>query len=344
MSKKSKIEWTETTWNPLRGCSRVSEGCRNCYAESMAARFCGAGQPYEGTINPETKRWNGKVRLVPEKLDEPLRWQRPRMVFVNSMSDLFHEDVPDDYINKVFAVMALAPQHTFQVLTKRPERMLEYMRTGDGEGGSRWGAIIGMLRDAPESWPELERSAQWPLPNVWLGVTVENQESADKRIPLLLQTPAAVRWVSMEPLLGSVNLRKIPSVIFDGSMDSLAGRFKWNSGEVTKETSSLDWVVVGGESGHNARPMHPDWALSLRDQCAAARVPFLFKQWGEFYPTTYRYDDAGITSSWDATDPVLRAAKWGEPHEFSGGVGAVRIGKKSSGRLLDGVQHDGYPV
>lgn len=308
------IVWTEQTWNPLRGCSRVSAGCVNCYAESMAARFCGIGQPYEGTINNETKRWNGTIKLVPEHLQDPLRWKRPRMVFVNSMSDLFHEDVPFEYIDKVFAVMALAQQHTFQVLTKRPERMLEYMNSGDGEGGSRLGAIVGLLRDAPESWPEPPHPIPWPLPNVWLGVTVENQEAADERIPLLLQMPAAVRWVSMEPLLGEVDLRFTNGLVHGcDAADYL-----------------LDWVVVGGESGPNARPMHPDWARRLRDQCAAAGVPFLFKQWGEWAD----HDQPGVDMLGTARSPL---------HRWPDDTYSVRIGKKAAGRLLDGVRHDGYP-
>lgn len=291
------IVWTEQTWNPLRGCTRVSAGCTNCYAESMAARFCGAGQPYEGTINPETKRWSGNIKLVPEHLQDPLRWKRPRMVFVNSMSDLFHESVPDDFIDQVFAVMALAKQHTFQVLTKRPERMLKYLTGGYGCATGRiWYQMMQLGHKS---------GLQWPLPNVWIGTTVENQESANERIPLLLQTPAAVRWVSMEPLLAAVTIFSL-----DGIIDIPDGM-----------VSPLDWVVVGGESGGNARPMHPDWARSLRDQCADAGVPFLFKQWGEWLP--------------DNQNPNIAP-----PHDQSA---AIRVGKKSAGRMLDGVQHDGYP-
>lgn len=359
------IVWTEQTWNPLRGCSRVSAGCMNCYAEGIAARFCGAGQPYEGTINPETKRWNGTIKLVPEKLAEPLRWQRPRLVFVNSMSDLFHEDVPFEFIDKVFAVMALAQPHTFQVLTKRPERMLEYMNSGDGEGGSRLGAIVGMLRDAPESWPEPPHPIPWPLPNVWLGVTVENQEAADERIPLLLQTPAAVRWVSMEPLLGAVDLTDLQlgnGVHFDALYCDVEPE-----DDEPYNGAILNWVVVGGESGPHARPMHPDWARSLRDQCAEAGVPFLFKQWGEF-GTIYENGSSGspvFKAFHDFQTWVNKASTWmrggvcldKDGRELKNGGDMMRardggkfpvtimhrVGKKAAGRLLDGAQHDGYP-
>lgn len=281
------IVWTKHSWNPLRGCSRVSAGCVNCYAESMAARFCGAGQPYEGTINPETKRRNGKIKLVPEHLQDPLRWKRPRMIFVNSMSDLFHPSVPDEFIDQVFAVMALAKRHTFQVLTKQQKRMQEYLSRPAVE--VRIGlAALGMVFDAKGRnkkstlgdgvnivGSDINPGALevWPLPNVWLGVSVENQETADERIALLLQTPAAVRWVSMEPLLGRVDISKwLESIPVE--IDPL------------QVAANIDWVVVGGESGTNARPMHPDWARSLRDQCAEAGVPFLFKQFGEFGTTT----------------------------------------------------------
>lgn len=237
---KTKIEWTDATWNPLRGCSRVSDGCRNCYAEKVANRFSGPGQPYEGLI-AKGGQWNGKIKLVPEKLSEPLRWKKPRMVFVNSMSDLFHESVPDDFIDKVFAIMAQCPEHTFQILTKRPKRMLSYL------SAKNLGRRVNSY---------LPSTVNYPIPpkNVWLGVSVEDQKSADERIPLLLRCPAAVRWVSAEPLLGPVNL--------------------------TFEDRPVDWVVVGGESGHGARPMAHSWARSLRDQCVSAGVPFFMKQMG----------------------------------------------------------------
>jgi protein gp37 len=325
--REGGIVWTDESWNPLRGCTRVSDGCKNCYAESMAARFCGEGMPYEGTIDPMTKRWNGVVNMVPEHLHDPLRWKRPRKVFVNSMSDLFHENVPDSFIDQVFAVMALAPQHTFQVLTKRPERMLEYLTTPNNNGlpSVRIGlaALEMCLRNKsanPKSTlgkgcliqgSDINPGApeMWPLPNVWLGCTAENQKTADERIPLLLLTPAAVRWVSMEPLLGQVDLDKVYLS--------------------TEHAIWLDWVVVGGESGPNARPMHPDWPRKLRDQCAGAGVPFLFKQWGEWAPDCLCGKPTACTDT---------------PRPEPGKMGCMfRCGKKAAGRLLDGQIHDGYP-
>lgn len=299
--RKGGIVWTDETWNPLRGCSRVSAGCMNCYAETMASRFCGAGQPYEGTINHETRRWSGAIKLVPEHLQDPLRWKRPRRVFVNSMSDLFHESVPDEFIDHVFAVMTLAPQHTFQVLTKRPARMLEYLSKYPCW---RWLDAGKKIKPPQLGMGGIVSTVRGVLPNVWLGVSVENQEAADERIPLLLQTPAAVRWVSMEPLLGPVNLIEAMGMREPGS------RFNgW---------AELDWVVVGGESGKNVRPMHPDWVRNLRDQCKFAGVPFMFKQWGEWRPEPKR---PGETSWW----------------------AMERVGKRVAGRLLDGVQYDEYP-
>ena len=271
MSDKSEISWTDATWNPVRGCSLVSEGCRSCYAMKQAHRFSSPGQPYEGLtrLGPRGPTWTGTIRLVPEKLMEPLKWKKPRRIFVNSMSDLFHEDVPDEYIDRVFAVMALSPQHTFQVLTKRADRMLRYCTTIGNDDGEYEPDLDGeALRDAmiegeaQRLFVELGGSTHTadylavhqPLPNVWLGVSVENQKCADERIPLLLETPAAVRFISAEPLLGPLDLRQ------------LLGR--------------LSWVIAGGESGSRARPMDPSWVLNIRDQCLNAAVPFFFKQWG----------------------------------------------------------------
>jgi protein gp37 len=280
MSDNSKIEWTEATWNPVAGCA-----------------------------------------LVESALTKPLGWKRPRRIFVNSMSDLFHEAVPDSYIDKVFAVMALAPQHTFQVLTKRADRMQDYCRRF-APGHAKF------LLSPPGA---ASARATWPLPNVWLGVSVEDQARADERIPLLLDTPAAVRWISAEPLLGPVDLTRIPSPVVTEE-DKTMGYFHSALIEGDEHyyephpgmTDSvdgpylprLDWVVAGGESGPKARPMHPDWARALRDQCAGAGVPFFFKQWGEHHPTT-EYRDGALFMS--------------------------RVGKHSAGRVLDGRTHDEYP-
>jgi protein gp37 len=257
----TKIEWTNTTWNPVRGCSIVSKGCTNCYAMKQAHRFSGHGMPYEG-LTQLTKGgpvWTGKVRTVPEVLDAPLRWKKPRRIFVNSMSDLFHEDVGWDFIDEVFGVMATAPQHTFQVLTKRPRRMLEFVASLSRTPSVRNGLV------------------PWPLPNVWLGVSVEDQAAADERIPLLFQMPAAVRFLSMEPLLGPVDLEHLPSHSGIGRhLDALN-----NGGCQDADVSArIDWVIVGGESGPGARPFEIPWARSIVQQCKAADVAVFVKQLG----------------------------------------------------------------
>tara|TARA_Y100000310_G_C20642762_1_gene794886 strand:+ start:219 stop:1424 length:1206 start_codon:yes stop_codon:yes gene_type:complete len=335
MGDKTKIEWTDATWNPIRGCSRVSEGCRNCYAETVANRFSGEGQPYEGLI-ARGGQWNGKITVVDHVMDQPLRWRRPRRVFVNSMSDLFHENVHDQVIDRVFAVMALAPNHTFQVLTKRPERMLDYFFRVSPQ----------RIANAAPSRVSLERCAslleeicsRWPLPNVWLGVSVEDQTTADERIPILLQTPAAVRWISAEPLLGPIDLEHIQwpgkhkvDVLRRGAWD-LPG---WVQGFTNhSDLEGLDWVVVGGESGSDARPMNPDWVRTARDQCEAAGTPFLFKQWGEWAPAEF--------PAWPENADYMTEA--GTGHYFDDRQWMERIGKKKAGRLLDGRTWDQYPA
>ena len=272
MSDKSKIQWTEASWNPIRGCSKVSDGCKFCYAMAVAARFCGPGQPYEGLAvrTPTGPQWTNAVRLVPGKLAEPLHWTRPRLVFVNSMSDLFHPDVPEDFIDRVFAVMAACPRHTFQVLTKRPGRMRAYANgegmTGiSGFNGRRW--RISCAAEQVDGM-RTDHVPTWPLPNVWLGVSAEDQSTWDARVPDLLHTPAAVRWVSAEPLLGPIDGGTALSnhrLTFSGRDGILPG---------------IDWLVAGGESGTTARPCHLEHVRSLAAQCRAAGVPVFVKQLG----------------------------------------------------------------
>ena len=221
----SKIEWTEATWNPLRGCARVSEGCRFCYAERVADRFSGTGQPYEGLTTrgkDGQPRWNNEIMLVPHMLKKPLSWKQPRRIFVNSMSDLFHEKVPFDYIQQVFDVMRQASWHEFQILTKRAERLAE-----------------------------LSPKIDWS-PNVWMGVSIEDSRVID-RADALREVPATIRFLSLEPLIGP-----IPNL-------DLAG---------------LDWAIIGGESGNQARIMEPEWAVDLLNQCRSADVPCFVKQMG----------------------------------------------------------------
>lgn len=310
MSDKTGIEWTDATWNPVTGCTKVSAGCDHCYAETIAHRFTGSKAYPNGF----------QVTLRPERLDQPLRWKRPRRIFVNSMADLFHDDVPDEYIAQVFAVMAAAPHHTFQVLTKRHARMRSLLNSDgfldavtEADGREGYCATAGLT------------TYTWPLPNVWLGVSTENQKWANIRIPALLDIPAAVRFISAEPLLGPIDLDAIPV-----------------------RGPDLDWVIVGGESGPGARPMHPDWARSLRDQCTAAGVPFLFKQWGEYAPgriTSHpKFGGGGYFDDGGSVVGGNFALSLPSVHDFGDGVGAYRIGKKRAGRELDGRTWDQYPA
>lgn len=373
MADKTGIEWADATWNPIRGCSRVSEACRYCYAEDQAARIIKSdrerGVPegtgaYDGLL-AKGGQWNGKIRVVPELFTQPLRWNKPRRIFVNSMSDLFHEGVPESVIDTIFAVMALATKHEFQVLTKRPERMRAYLATPGREGlvkGAAW-EMLGHLPKQDSSGMK----APWPLPNVWIGVSVEDQASANERIPQLLKTPAAVRWLSMEPLLGAIDLERIE----EPSGDTFNATYGWHERGTADRVRGIDWVVVGGESGPEARPMHPDWASALRDQCARGGVPFLFKQWGEWIPICEMSEAqmAKVYKSRVKADSPEDQAALDELHgrkctvdhgvlQVSGEMlspvaadayqpGAMtvyKVGKHAAGRLLGGAQHDGYPV
>ncbi len=287
---RSKIEWTDRVWNPVRGCARVSEGCRNCYAERIAARFSQplvqepsgeyyGGDPFAGfaKMTREGPRWTGSVELIPEKLTEPLRWRKPSLVFVNSMSDLFHEALPFDAIDCVFAVMALAPQHTFQVLTKRPERMRQFLighRLCYEDFVSVASKFVGPDCDVDGVLDGAWGRYHDGLPNLWLGVSVEDQPSADARIPHLLATPAAQRFVSYEPALGPVDFTGWFSAFYcDGGCDIYEGH------KHTDE-AGIDWLIVGGESGPGARPCDIAWIRSAVEQGKAAGVPVFVKQLG----------------------------------------------------------------
>lgn len=284
---RTSIEWTQEVWNPVRGCSLVSAGCRSCYAMRQAHRFSGPGLAFEGLTKatPAGPQWTGKLRLVPEVLEAPLHWRKPRRVFVNSMSDLFHEDVPDDFIDRVFAVMACANLHTFQVLTKRPERMRSYVASRNlellllaaDEGRARGiyadeSRLSFFARALRQSVNAVHLARPWPLPNVWLGVSCEDQRAADERIPLLLQTPAAVRFLSCEPLLGPIDLR----FIRDG--DEPFNAFRPRGQREPCDTLGIDWVIVGGESGPGARPCDVAWVRSIVAQCKDAGVAAFVKQ------------------------------------------------------------------
>ncbi|MEB3103055.1 DUF5131 family protein [Ferviditalea candida] len=499
MSDKTKIEWADATWNPITGCTKVSEGCRNCYAMILAERFRGTpGHYYENGFD---------ITLRPDKLDQPLKWKRPRRIFVNSMSDLFHEQVPFDFIDQVFAIMALASHHTFMVLTKRPERMLEYcsnpqtpfrvarqvdvisaikclgdeeirpisgypgyfasshgyiysekrgrrkrMKPDIGEqghqrvqlhreGAGRYGdrllvhriilemfvgtpptpdaqgrhrdgnpgnnAVSNLLwGDQGENWSDSKRHGsyrrysklthqqvteirlrhdtgesnealarefdvsatqirnitsgaqwsvetpiEWPLRNCWKGISVENQKAADERIPLLLQTPAAVRFLSCEPLLGPVDLERHLNggkTLDEWKARALSGVDPYG---FRPPYPRIHWDIVGGESGPRARPMHPEWVRSIRDQCQAAGVPFFFKQWGEWSPWYGdEDDDCPCGKEHEGNEHCSKMHFWGYTgsggpagYEPRGIVCSYRVGKKSAGRLLGGREWNDFP-
>lgn len=352
MGDKSKIEWTDATWNPIRGCSVVSEGCRNCYAMNFAARFSGRDKigdvlPYNGLAyrNESGAHWTGQVRLIEGHLKDPLRWKEPRRIFVNSMSDLFHESVPDEWIDHIFAVMALSPQHTFQILTKRPQRMLAYMRALTGDRVLKTAFESGLLTpniQYVEAYAGVINGDGWPLPNVWLGVSVEDQKSANDRIPPLLQTPAAVRWVSAEPLLAPININRWLGCADPDHRHS-------GSCALYGADHRIRWVVVGGESGTNARPMHPNWARSIRDQCVGTEVSFFFKQWGKYLPVGRVKDGDELvpgTAVFNQDGERLLPDCCGGDYDVEPGDVAIRFapaGRKGH-RLLDGQMWDQYPA
>ncbi len=281
----SGINWCDATWNPIRGCSRVSAGCVNCYAESVAYRFSGPGQPYEGLARKVNGHaaWTGAVRFVEKDLDWPLRRRKPSRIFVNSMSDLFHERVTDEQIAAVFGTMAAARRHTFLVLTKRPERMRawfdwiadEAARNAPADPANPWWPVLECAKRAPFRGESSVRAPfggqSWPLPNVHIGVSVEDQATANERIPLLLETPAAVRWASAEPLLGPINLSR--------RLRAAATKEACSTGGCAK-CQTLNWVVVGGESGPRARSCDVGWVRSIVEQCSDAGTPVWVKQLG----------------------------------------------------------------
>jgi protein gp37 len=342
----SKIEWTQKTWNPVVGCDKVSAGCKNCYAMRMAYRLKhnpnkAIAKKYAETAYKTTGgsiNWTGKINIDHNAFKEPVNNKKATVYFVNSMSDLFHEGVSFETIIDVFCVMSKTPWHTYQVLTKRAERMLEFMTN---------------CAYNPYGTP-FE-----PLKNVWLGVSVEDQKAADERIPYLLEAPAAVRFLSCEPLLGPVDISSwfYPKEIIGTEVSNI------EETEFSKLEQSVHWVIAGGESGPGARPMHPDWARSLRDQCHTAGVPFFFKQWGEYYThyetignhkphfKMYRSYEHFAAKDWvNQGDRCIsidgRECNIGKDFmECSYPVAIMnKVGKKAAGRLLDGKLHDEYPV
>lgn len=288
----TKIEWCQVpgykpeVWNPVTGCTRVSPGCDHCYAIRQSHRFSNSPGKFAGTTIKTAERvdWSGKVVCHYELLDLPLRWRQPRAIFVNSMSDLFHDAVPDEFIANVFRTMNMVNEHLYMVLTKRPVRMKMLLNS------DRFWQMVFLEYGRSFQDDVLERY----LGNVWLGVSAENQAMADQRIPHLLKTPAAVRFVSVEPMLGAVDLTKY--LITEKLCD---GHPAWEC-ERDCYSPRPDWVICGGESGPGARPMHPDWPRSLRDQCQAANVPLFFKQWGEYFVNPCNdWKDKNVTKVYD---------------------------------------------
>ncbi len=375
------ISWTEETWNPVTGCSKVSPGCANCYAETLTARF--AGRP--GYIE-EHRPWTPEnaahnVRLHPERLDQPLRWKRPRMIFVNSMSDLFHERVPDSFICQVFDVMARASQHTFQVLTKRPERIAQFFT--DAEYTRRQWYLNEHLAPVPLRWLE-----SGPLPNVWLGVSIENARHT-WRADVLREIPAAVRFISAEPLLGSLyNFGSESSTARDDDEEpdraSLPALTSPSEGDRSRDSESngsdvrpsrslrgvgtqpapvapersrsrqsldltdIDWLIVGGESGsRDARPMHPEWARELRDACLdfgaheLTRPAFFYKQTGSWRPLS-ETEPRGDTVALQP-DGTKRPAHEALPNKETAWMRYAGASPKSGGKLLDGREWCEFP-
>jgi len=346
MADTTTIEWTDATWQIVTGCSVVSPGCTNCYAMKLAGTRLRNHPSREG-LTVKTKAgpvWNGRVRFNVQWLDQPLRWKRSRRIFVCAHGDLFHESVPDEWLDKVFAVMALSSRHTFQVLTKRASRMREYM-------AADWrGRVLPLLE-------QLKPSSLWNgsvvqarhhldkgfLPNVWLGVSAEDQPRADERIPHLVATPAAKRFVSLEPLLGPINFRW-------SKWDDWQA-FNGLKRDVVNHLDGLrmiDWVILGGESGarDGSRIMHPAWEATIREECAEADVPYFRKQWGDWKASPGR---AQIAEAAGSTVPDIAwpdgTVAWGSSGEHGGlGIQMVRVGKKAAGALLDGVEHREFPT
>lgn len=360
MADRSAIEWTDASWNPIRArnrktgkvgwhCEHATTGCINCYSEGFNLRL-GTGLPFKPGHRDDIELF-----LDNEMVLQPLRWKKPRKIFVCSMTDLFADFVPDVWIDTMFAIMALAPQHTFQVLTKRAKRMREYLTGTDVDGRTARHRIDGLVFD----WricgdrPEIHGSARldvgndgydacerWPLPNVWLGVSTERQYEVIERVPDLLAAPATVRFISAEPLVGPLDLHSFfdsESKRWINALDGIA-----ENCAVHERIARIDQVIVGGESGPKARSMHPAWPRLLRDQCAVSGTAFFFKQWGEWSPHYSAQRERIVIFA----DGGTRTGQWyfnATECERNGVELMYRAGKKNAGRLLDLVEHNGLP-
>ncbi len=366
MADNSKIEWTDASWNPLLGCERVSAGCDGCYAIRTARIRASNPHPavssaFDGLTGYKRGRldWTGQVNLLPGRLKEPLAWRKPKRIFVNSQSDLFHKDVPAEYIAKVFAVMLAVPHHTFQVLTKRHARMRSVL--SDPWFWSEVAVELGALWKTSPPKPMM-----FVPPWIWIGVSVENQQWADTRVPALLETPAAVRWISAEPLLGPVRLRPewLTQPPVPGHCVDADGQ-RWHDG--CQHCGRIEWLVAGGETGPGARPLHPEWLRSLRDECVQAGGLFFVKQHGDYLAVpvldhpdmfggrAYKHPDGGYSSpsirevgpTGTMRTATMRLLEPGERTKrtvmLDRDTIALRVGKKRAGRELDGRTWDQYP-
>lgn len=343
MSDKTHIEWTDATWNVITGCTLVDGGCTNCYAAELATTRLKDHPSRAGLARKNAQgvaKFTGEVRFNEQWLDQPLHWRKPKHIFVCAHGDLFHEGVTDDQLDRVFGVMGAAPWHTYQVLTKRPHRAQAYLSAR--KNGPPLQPLIGggLLGYHPFN-------AEMAVPHyIWIGTSISDQASVHLRIPHLLATPAAVRFISAEPLLEAIDIMghlfiythadqaRLDADDFDEHSEPLP----FNNPESTRSeeihTPRLDWVICGGESGRNARPMHPDWARSLRDQCAAAGVAFHFKQWGQWLHESHELSDLW---DWDNADGR------GLIHLWNDGSCSFRLRKSDAGRLLDGREHNDMP-
>ena len=324
MADGTKISWAEATVNAINGCSLASPGCTNCYAMRQAHRF----EIRRDLVQPSKAGnvWTGEVRLEPSQLEKPLRWKKPRWIFWNAHGDTYHPSVPDEWIDRIMAVCALTPHHTHMILTKRSDRMRRYNndpKTPQRIGEAIVGGLVPYVRgivDPPLDWNDAmapARLAQWPLPNVLLGVSVEDQQRAEERLPDLIATTAAARFISAEPLLEEIDIER------------------WLIPQSKQSESPIDWVIVGGESGSGARPMDSAAARTLRDQCSAAGVAFHLKQWGEWLPV-------------DSGHPGLEGPGFGQFDHARindpGNVTHLKVGKHQAGHMLDGREHLEMPT
>lgn len=353
----SMIGWTGKCWNIIGGCTNESTGCLNCWSRKLVGTRFRENPRYDGltVVRGDGKpHWTGKISLFEDRLEEPMHWRKPQLVFVASQADLFHPGVPEEFIDRAFAIMALCPHHTFQILTKRPQRMREYL-SDEHEVQERIATALGKMLDGQWIWNEGKRfrnriermiglfygyetesdedtgeeydvqSAEtvWPLRNVWLGTSTENQETFDKRAPELLDIAWPVHWLSIEPQVGSI-------VIPDNYL------------------RELEWIVLGGESGTGARPMHPDWARSVRDQCEATGIPFFFKQTGEWLGWQHQWGPFWKSIRGDEVDSHAWPDITGEEPEgwiadLHDDVVYQWVGKKAAGDILDGKRYQQFP-